>query len=154
MFLPRGVARAAAGRDNALCLDGSLPLRADKKQDCSSALDIGSSWLQTKWSRAKNGCAGASSCTISINIWERDGKHCYCATNQNGNYVICLNCVCRSRKNTRSSGWESGRRDLPAGSVLHALLCPRQANLCRRLAGQLALHFLIISGVCRGTRVG
>lgn len=34
MFLPRGVVRAA--EDNTSCLLGSLPLRADEKQDCSS----------------------------------------------------------------------------------------------------------------------
>lgn len=124
---------------------------ADKKQNCSSALSIGSIWLPTKWSRAKTSCAGASSCIISINIWERDGKHYYCATNQNGNYVICLNCAYRSRRNRRSCGWGSGRTDLPAASVPHTPLCPRRASLSPRLAGQLALHLLIISGACRGT---
>lgn len=111
-----------------------------------SALDIGRSWLQTKWSRAKTSCVGASSFTISINIWERDGKHQYCATNQNGNYVICLNCLCQSRKNTRRSGWEFGMRDLPAGSILHALLCPCRANLSHRLVDSLPFIFSLLQG--------
>lgn len=130
---------------------GLLPLEAGRKQDCSSALNVGSSWLPTKWSRAKPSCAGASSCSIFINICERGEKQCYCATNQTGNYVICLNCVLRSRKTTRSSGWESGRRDLPADSVLHTLRCPHLASLSWRLVGQLAFRFLIISGVYSGT---
>lgn len=93
MFLPRGVARAAVGRDRAVGSSDLLPLEAERKEDCSSTLDVGSSWLPTEWSRAKPSCAGASSCSIFINICERGGKQCYCATNQTGNYVICLNCV-------------------------------------------------------------
>lgn len=77
-----------------------------------------------------------------VNIWERDGKHHYRATNQNGNHVICLNCLCRSRGNTRRSGWKPGRRELPAGSALSRA----QPASCG-LVGLLALHLLGISGL-------
>lgn len=77
-----------------------------------------------------------------VNIWERDGKHHYRATNQNGNHVICLNCLCRSRENTRRSGWKPGRRELPAGSALSRA----QPASCR-LVGLLALRLLGISGL-------
>lgn len=66
-------------------------------------LAVRSTWLQTRCSAAKNGCAGASSCTIPINIWERAEKH-DCATNDSGNHVIRLNCLHRSGKIIMEAG--------------------------------------------------